>query len=737
MTEVNKHQKPKKKPVFLSHLSILLYGTAALIYQIVWQRIFSAYYGVSFGSTSIVLASYMFGLGAGSLLGAYFSKKGVSGKRGFILAQLFLSVFVLVTLSFLPSLGALISSSTPLYGGVFIFLFLSIPTILIGAAFPFGVSAIKESSFQNSISRFYFLNTIGSGFGILLSSYWILSYMDMNFGLISASSINVISALLALRYLPRQTGIRSNSVYKQKASHSVSILLLVTLSGFISLGLEMVYIRFLSVILKGSPYVFSTVLFVFISALGIGGYYTLRSSRLRSDRNTYFLLQGLIGIYVIFSITGFYYLNKWGVITAFTQNSFQYLLHPPLYLKWSNIWYAIDLFLWPIIFVFPPAFLMGASFPLITTLFHEKGVSRGYSSGIVYSFSTLGNILGALITGFVLLNVFGTSITFLILGIGAVLFLIPLLLRKRSLRMTFLWVAFLIMVFIIFPNKTQLYKSIHKGSLSGMATILISESTEGVVVTGSNGEKVKNVLNGLGHGFRPGVEFQLEAAYGLSSTPVPENVLIIGMGTGTFVEVAVFCDDTKKIDVVELNPSLLENLRNTKSTEFLFDQNKINYIVGDGRRFLYENTKKYDLIMMDPLRTTTAYSNNLYSLEFFQLLRTALSDNGVLLFWSDEQYIVPATIDHVFEHIRFFTTPQLGFFGVASDIAIDFDEERFNSLASIFTEIGHMRTAIRSIPVLIVKDPGLLNRDLAPKCEYYTGYTHRITRLHRRLGLKK
>ncbi|MCK5223887.1 hypothetical protein KAR04_03890, partial [Candidatus Calescamantes bacterium] len=288
---MNKHQKPKKKTVFLSHLSILLYGTAALIYQIVWQRIFSAYYGVSFGSTSIVLASYMFGLGAGSLLGAYFSKKGVSGKRGFILAQLFLSVFVLVTLSFLPSLGALISSSTPLYGGVFIFLFLSIPTILIGAAFPFGVSAIKESSFHDSISRFYFLNTIGSGFGILLSSYWILSYMDMNFGLISASSINVISALLALRYLPRQTGIRSNSVYKQKASHSVSILLLVTLSGFISLGLEMVYIRFLSVILKGSPYVFSTVLFVFISALGIGGYYTLRSSRLRSDRNTYFLLQ--------------------------------------------------------------------------------------------------------------------------------------------------------------------------------------------------------------------------------------------------------------------------------------------------------------------------------------------------------------------------------------------------------------------------------------------------------------
>ena len=44
-------------------------GMPALIYQVVWQRLLTLYFGVDIYSTSITVATFMMGLGVGSLLG--------------------------------------------------------------------------------------------------------------------------------------------------------------------------------------------------------------------------------------------------------------------------------------------------------------------------------------------------------------------------------------------------------------------------------------------------------------------------------------------------------------------------------------------------------------------------------------------------------------------------------------------------------------------------------------------
>lgn len=43
---------------------------------------------------------------------------------------------------------------------------------------------------------------------------------------------------------------------------------------------------------------------------------------------------------------------------------------------------------------------------------------------------------------------------------------------------------------------------------------------------------------------------------------------------------------------------------------------------------------------MDPLRSTTIYSNNFYSRQFLDLIQGHLNLNGILLFWMDEFTVI-------------------------------------------------------------------------------------------------
>jgi hypothetical protein len=53
----------------------------------------------------------------------------------------------------------------------------------------------------------------------------------------------------------------------------------------------------------------------------------------------------------------------------------------------------------------------------------------------------------------------------------------------------------------------------------------------------------------------------------------------------------------------------------------LLEDKRIRYTFTDGRAFVMLGDKKYDVIEADALRPTSAYSGNLYSIEYFTLLK--------------------------------------------------------------------------------------------------------------------
>jgi len=72
----------------------------------------------------------------------------------------------------------------------------------------------------------------------------------------------------------------------------------------------------------------------------------------------------------------------------------------------------------------------------------------------------------------------------------------------------------------------------------------------------------------------------------------------------------------------------------------LLQDKRVNYILSDGRAFTLHNEKKYDIIEADALPSYSAFSGNLYSYEYFMLLRNRLKPGGLAVTWAPTRRVL-------------------------------------------------------------------------------------------------
>ena len=60
---------------------------------------------------------------------------------------------------------------------------------------------------------------------------------------------------------------------------------------------------------------------------------------------------------------------------------------------------------------------------------------------------------------------------------------------------------------------------------------------------------------------------------------------------------------------------------------------RVNAVVQDGRFFLQASPRKYDIISGEPPPPKVAGAVNLYTQEFFSLMRSRLNEGGIATFW--------------------------------------------------------------------------------------------------------
>src|SRR5262249_16237204 len=121
----------------------------------------------------------------------------------------------------------------------------------------------------------------------------------------------------------------------------------------------------------------------------------------------------------------------------------------------------------------------------------------------------------------------------------------------------------------------------------------------------------------------------------LSVRPTARRALLIGYGVGNTAKAMVDSRGLTSIDVADISRDVLEMnalVYPVKKDAPLSDP-RVRVHVEDGRYFLEQAKERFDLITGEPPPYDLAGVVNLYSKEYFQLLREHLTQGGVVTYW--------------------------------------------------------------------------------------------------------
>ena len=722
-------------------------GTAALVYQVVWQRILALQTGVGIHSIAIIVAAFMVGLGLGSHLGGVWCERFAPRKALAAFASIELAIGLLGAASgpFLYDLLSLRLSHLfhPLARAAVVqFACLATPTLLMGMSLPFLVRALVRDAAgaPRAIGLLYALNTLGAAAGALVTPWVLVRYHGMRIALFVAAAANITAGLCAFVLL-RLRDQRSEDVPTPTGPEPVAAaerhplalwIALYALSGFCALSLEILWFRLIDVGVKSTGFTFGTVLAVYLAGCGAGTLAGVGSvHRMRRPLRAFLASQCAILLYAGLAVllvvvlpprTPFFrwFFDLWGGRESYNLGG-----------AW-NTWSVVRLYvLQPLVLYGPPTILMGFSFVALQRAVQHDARRSGRLVGLLQAANILGCVVGSLVVGLLALSWIGSAGTLRVLaGIGASLAVLGLALGEGR-RLFGTLAALLIALTIALPGEQALWRRLH-----GMAAGDVAEAAEdatGVVLASQHENGLRRIwVNGRHHSILPfgGIHTAL-GAVPAAIHPAPEQVAVIGLGSGDTAWASGFRrPETRGLTVFEIcapQLRLLDAIAKApdappKLDRFLADP-RLRIRLADGRNALLRGDERYDLIEMDALYPSSPYSGNLYSLEFYRLCASRLRPGGLMCTWGPTPR-VHTTFQAVFPHVLELAGGQI-LVGSADPIPLDVGawQARATSgpavaylgLPRVNELLELLRHARRATPRPV--GPADRNRDLFPRDE--------------------
>ena len=671
---------PTSKPKISAQLALfaalfLISGAAGLIYEIIWERLLELYFGVTMTSITLIVSSYMAGLGLGSLFGGRLTQKLKTPLFIYGFLEIGIGLFGLISPILLNWIGRSTAGSP--YWLVFIlsFAFLLAPTFLMGMTLPLLSQAFitRVDTSGQVIGLLYGINTLGAAFGCLLAGYVLIGKFGFDGASIVAVAFNVgvgMIAILASRWISFPTPSPSTQTTTKNTTTYWTyrqILFTSFIVGFIGLGFEMLWIRILHIFNKNTSYGFASILFVFLIGLAIGGYYWGRRADTAPDPEKLFWLVE-IGVSIIASLVFLYLwisLNTNISFPGLSDFSFMQKPAPPfvavndifVFSPRQMLFSLFNYFLPILVIVLPASFMMGGGLPILDRIAINSPEVAGRKVGDIHLANIIGSVFGSLVISFWMLPTLGTEWTHKALVLLGLTFPVFYFIRKadRFFRdpasVTVIMTTVALLFFL--PSKGQLYPRLFE-TMTGDQAIAFESSDSVVTLTFDSASRPKFLwIGGETNSFYPPDGTYESRGILCAGASQPKRVLIIGMGGGVAARFFQTIPDIQEIVIVELMTDLSDLLyNNVELTRPVFDDPRVRYITDDGRRYLYAHPNdKIDIIFADPLRWYSSGHNNLYSLEAMQLYQAHLAEHGVFCAYVDQAYALPFTIAQVFPDV--------------------------------------------------------------------------------------
>jgi predicted membrane-bound spermidine synthase len=567
-------------------------------------------------------------------------------------------------------------------------LILGLPTFLMGGTLP---AAALSSETDNDLARrhaalLYGANTLGAVLGAFAATFWMLEIFGTRNTLWLACGFNALVAMTARsmsRSLPPfdTTKLQQpESVESESPGPPVSarfVYAAAAVVGFAFLLMELVWFRMLGSILGGTTYTFGLILVVALFGIGIGG--ALYAVGRGTNRPTLTLFTMTCTFEALFIGLPLALGDRIAVVTGLLQ-PLAVLGFAALVIAWLGV---------AIVVILPAAVVAGYQFPLLISLLGTGRTDVGRHVGTAYAWNTAGAIAGSIIGGFVLIPYLTAPGCWrLAIGLLVTLALVGMFLAARQkLRPAVLvtngLICLLSIAFLGSDGPTAVWR--HSG-IGGQRVNLVGADPNGLKQWA---EKLRRTLaweaeglemsvgliaedglsfivNGKNDGNARG-DASTQVGSGLISAalhPNPTSALVVGLGTGSTAGWLGRVSTMERVDVVELEPAIVEVARRCGPVNAeLFENDKIRIVLADGREVLRTTPLQYDLIVSEPSNPYRAGIASLYTTEFYRAVADRLRPGGIFTQWMqayevDTQTIrtVIATLASVFSTIDIWQT---------------------------------------------------------------------------------
>jgi predicted membrane-bound spermidine synthase len=296
-----------------------------------------------------------------------------------------------------------------------------------------------------------------------------------------------------------------------------------------------------------------------------------------------------------------------------------------------------------------PAVGAGAAVLPLSVALASGQASEGKNSGTIYALSTVGSVLGVLVTGYFLLPTLGVMGT---LFCGAALVIFMLLFTGRlllpitilSILCVLYYGSFRHLSRYVLVDKSNGYHRIkvvqHKGDGPPIRLLYLDSTLEGAVKTDSR---------------NPGIPYQREGARIAASMPDLRRCFFMGGGAFCMPGYIKHRRPDVIVDVAEIDPDLVKI-----SKEYFALEDDVNVHIGDAREVLDHTTKQYGLIMNDAFHGIRNIPFHLVTRDFNRIVKQRLTDKGiycvnVMGFYPNSRFVcsIIKTLEQDFKHLNY------------------------------------------------------------------------------------
>lgn len=720
-------------------LCLLFSGMAGLIYQVVWTRYLALFTGHTSYAIVAVLVAFMGGLALGN---AWLGAKADQMRRPLALygwLELIIGVYALAFPEIYEiaygSYVGIAQGMTP--GGnmllalkfLLTLLTLAVPTILMGGTLPILARMVTNSlgELQAKVGRLYFINSIGAVIGVAMAEFWLISAFGLESTVFTGASMNLAVGALALfvsGYVREENGPATPVAAETKASgedekftpKEIKLAIVgIFISGMVAMLYEVSWTRLLGMCMGSSSNAFAIMLMTFILGIALGAWLINKLPKTGDSLTRFGWLEVGVGVSVIVTMCFYQYLPLWylRLSSIVAREEFNY----PIYRFLQG--------LFSLMVMIVPTTILGMTLPLVSRISTAEATRTGRSVGMVFSFNTVGAVLGTVLTGLWALPTLGLARTF---ALGAALnVVIGVIIIARNASPGRKRLAPLIMpvaaVWVLiagnqFQETWSKYLTYGGWSLEqppltmeefkadadvpvlfhvdgAGSSVTVKEDGNGVRYLKVNGKadasNDRDMITQLMLGHVPAMLH-----------PDPKSALVVGLGSGVTSGALTAYPQMEKVTTVEINPEVVTaaGYFNEFNGEVLKDP-KLDLVIDDAKSYLLTVTNTYDIIVSEPSNPWLSGVAGVFSAEFYVNCYARLNSSGLMCQWL-HVYAMPreaidtviATFTRVFPYTRIWvgSVGDIMLVGGANPLEVDLEKitERFK-IPAVYDGLSKVR----------------------------------------------